>query len=94
MHLPKDLRDLIRTDVLLAPFTTFGIGGKAKYFAEVSTRPQAVSLFRWAVDEGIPVFPIGTGSNVLVADDGIGALVVRLMDDADFGRVDFGDEDG
>jgi UDP-N-acetylmuramate dehydrogenase len=68
----------VEPNVSLGRLTTVGIGGPARHFA----RPQSVSeleeALRWAAREGLEVFTIGLGSNVLVADEGVDALVLRL----------------
>jgi UDP-N-acetylmuramate dehydrogenase len=64
--------------VRLDRLTTVGIGGPARAFA----RPQALAELQealvWAADRDIPVRPVGLGSNLLAADEGVDALVVRL----------------
>jgi UDP-N-acetylmuramate dehydrogenase len=64
--------------VELARFTTLGTGGPARAFA----RPESVGELRealaWARAEGLSVVPIGLGSNLLVADAGVDALVLKL----------------
>jgi len=94
MPSPEDLKTQVRTDVPLAEMTTFGIGGPARYYAEVTAVEELVELLRWARKEDVPVFVIGGGSNILVSDDGMDALVIRLKDTAEFGRIEFGEEDG
>jgi UDP-N-acetylmuramate dehydrogenase len=64
--------------VLLSRYTTLGTGGPARDFAEPETVTQVEGLLRRARDEGMPVAVVGLGSNLLVADDGVDALVMRL----------------
>jgi UDP-N-acetylmuramate dehydrogenase len=64
--------------VLLSRYTTLGTGGPARDFAEPETVTQVEGLLRRARDEGMPVAVVGLGSNLLVADDGVDALVLRL----------------
>jgi UDP-N-acetylenolpyruvoylglucosamine reductase len=68
----------IEQNVPLGRLTTVGIGGPALRFA----RPQGLAALeealRWAAAEGVEVFTIGLGSNVLVADEGVDGLVLRL----------------
>jgi len=68
----------IEQDVALGRLTTVGIGGPARYFARPQSVPELEEALRWAAAEGLDVFTIGLGSNVLVADDGVDALVLRL----------------
>lgn len=65
----------------LSRHSTFAIGGPADLYAEVDTRDQLRSLLGWARSRGLPVFPIGQGSNLLIADGGIRGVVVRLRGD-------------
>ncbi len=63
---------------LLAPFTTFGIGGPARWFAEAASEDEIVEASEWARERGVPLFVLGGGSNVLVADAGFAGLVLRV----------------
>jgi len=63
----------------LSRFTTIGTGGAARYFAKPSSLAELTELLAWASGEGLPVVPIGLGSNLLVHDAGVDALVLRLQ---------------
>ena len=65
-----------KENVLLAPLTTFKIGGPARYFAEVASESDLLSSFDVAKNMNLPVFVLGGGSNVLIADGGFSGLVV------------------
>jgi UDP-N-acetylmuramate dehydrogenase len=65
-------------DVPLGRLTTVGIGGPARHFARPQSVTELEEALRWAAAEGLDVITIGLGSNVLVADDGVAALVLRL----------------
>lgn len=73
----------IQTNVLLAPYTTFGIGGPAKYFAEPESIEEIQELCDWARQKArqdkkeVPVFVLGGGSNILISDKGFNGLVIR-----------------
>jgi UDP-N-acetylenolpyruvoylglucosamine reductase len=71
-------RPVIEEHVPLSRFTTVGIGGPARWFARPSTEAELENVLRWAGDEGVDAITIGLGSNLLVADEGIEALVLRL----------------
>jgi len=73
--------------------TTFGIGGSAGYFAELDSKEILEGLFKWSRKENVPVFAIGGGSNIVVADEGIEALVLKLSSNGSFGKIDFTVED-
>ncbi len=62
----------------LAPYTSFGIGGPARFFAEAATEDDLAQASEWARERGLPLFVLGGGSNVLVADAGFPGLVVRV----------------
>ncbi|HEX4038687.1 MAG TPA: UDP-N-acetylmuramate dehydrogenase [Acidobacteriaceae bacterium] len=64
--------------VALAPYTTFGIGGPARWFAEVTSEADLVEALRFAADRRVPLFVLGGGSNILVADQGFPGLVVHV----------------
>jgi UDP-N-acetylmuramate dehydrogenase len=68
----------LREHVPLAPFTTFGIGGPARWLAEPTDEPSLVETVRFAQEQHLPLFVLGGGSNVLVADEGFPGVVVRV----------------
>ncbi len=73
-------------DYPLARLTTVRTGGAADWFARPGSEAQLVELLRWADDEGLPVGVIGSGSNLLVADDGFHGLAIKL--DADLASIE------
>lgn len=66
-----------RTNVPLAPLTTFGIGGPANLFTEPATPDELATAVTWAKESGTPWFVLGTGANILVGDGGFRGLVVH-----------------
>jgi UDP-N-acetylenolpyruvoylglucosamine reductase len=64
--------------VALARFTTVGIGGPARWFAPPTTEAELEDALRWARERDLDVVTVGLGSNLLVADEGVAALVLRL----------------
>jgi UDP-N-acetylmuramate dehydrogenase len=62
----------------LAPLTTFGIGGPARYFVAVKTAPEIPEALAWAEERDLPVFILGGGSNLLVPDNGFDGLVMQI----------------
>ncbi len=66
----------ILENVSLAPRTTLEVGGPARFYAEPRTPEAAREALAWARDRGIPVMILGGGSNLLVADRGVPALVL------------------
>jgi UDP-N-acetylenolpyruvoylglucosamine reductase len=69
---------VIEQNVSLARHTTIGTGGAARWFVRPETVEELQEALRWARDSGVAVEVIGLGSNVLVHDGGIDALVIRL----------------
>jgi len=65
----------------LARLTTVRTGGPADWFARPLTEPELVELLRWAAAEGVAVGLIGSGSNLLIADDGFHGLAIKLDGD-------------
>ena len=69
----------IRENVPLAPLTTFQIGGLARYFCEVADEAGVREVLGWAREHGVPFFVIAGGSNLLVPDEGLDGLVIRIV---------------
>ena len=69
---------LIRENVPLAPLTTLGVGGPARYFAEPTTEAEVVEAVEFARSQGLPLFVLGGGSNLVVADAGFAGLVLKI----------------
>ena len=78
MHSFDDFPGLIKTDEPLAPRVWFRLGGPAAYFASPRRLDELVALLKRCREEGIAFKILGVGSNVLVRDEGIHALVVHL----------------
>ena len=62
----------------LAPHTWFHLGGPAQFFAEPESVEELQALVRRAREEGLAIRLLGGGSNILVRDEGVSGLVVRL----------------
>ena len=71
----------IERDVPMSRFTTLGTGGPARAFARPETETELADALDWAAAERLPVVAVGLGSNLLVADEGVDALVIRLAGD-------------
>jgi UDP-N-acetylmuramate dehydrogenase len=69
---------IIREHVPLAPFTTLGVGGPARYFIEAQTEDDVREALVFAQNRGLPLFVLGGGSNLLVADAGFNGLVLKV----------------
>jgi UDP-N-acetylenolpyruvoylglucosamine reductase len=66
--------------VALSRLTTIGTGGPARYLARPETLEQLAELLGWAGGQGVAVETVGLGSNLLAADEGVDALVLRLAE--------------
>jgi len=64
-------------DVVLAPYTTFRIGGPADLFCEPHTAGELATAVLAARELGVPCFVLGLGANILVGDLGFRGLVIR-----------------
>ncbi len=74
----QEFEESLSENVALAPMTTLGIGGPARYFAEVTTTEALLAGVEWAGSRGAPLFVLGGGSNIVVADSGFPGLVLRV----------------
>ncbi|MBI4171202.1 MAG: FAD-binding protein, partial [Actinobacteria bacterium] len=74
----------------LSRLTTIGTGGPARALARPETIAELEKALSWAGERGLPVYAVGLGSNVLVADAGVDGLVVRLA--GELAAVDVRDE--
>jgi UDP-N-acetylmuramate dehydrogenase len=68
----------VRTNVPLAPLTTFRIGGAAALYLEPETDEDLAIVHRAVRESGVPFVVVGKGSNLLVSDGGYPGLVLRL----------------
>ena len=66
----------------LAPFTTLGIGGPARYFCEAAEEAALLVSLLFARERQLEVFILGGGSNLLISDKGFDGLVIRVTVDS------------
>jgi UDP-N-acetylmuramate dehydrogenase len=71
----------IQENIPVGSKTTMRIGGKARYYAELLAKEDAEEAVRFVTEKGIPLIPLGGGSNTIFADGEIEALVVRIKHD-------------
>src|SRR5205814_1885091 len=69
----------LREHVPLAPYTTLGLGGTARYFVECGTEGEVRAALAYASERLLPVYVLGGGSNVVFLDSGFPGLVVRII---------------
>jgi UDP-N-acetylmuramate dehydrogenase len=68
----------VERDFPLARLTTVRTGGDADWFARPEDEDALAELVGWADGEGLPIGIVGSGSNLLVADDGFHGLAIKL----------------
>lgn len=72
----------IKKNIKLAPYTTYKIGGPAKYFIEAKTKEEVLEALEYAEKNSLKHFILSGGSNVLFSDEGFEGLVIKLcLDD-------------
>jgi UDP-N-acetylenolpyruvoylglucosamine reductase len=74
--------------VSLARLTTIGTGGPARAFARPSSLAELKDVLGWAAERELPVAAVGLGSNLLAADEGVDALVLKLSGDLASVRIE------
>jgi UDP-N-acetylmuramate dehydrogenase len=68
----------LQSDFPLARLTTVRVGGAADWFARPRSEAELLELLAWAGEDGLAIGTIGSGSNLLVADDGFRGLAIKL----------------
>jgi UDP-N-acetylmuramate dehydrogenase len=68
----------IQEKVPLAPLTTLQVGGEARYFAEITREDELQEAVKFGKGRDLPLFVLGGGSNVVVADSGWPGLVIKI----------------
>lgn len=69
----------IQKNIFLSKYTTFKIGGPAKFFCVVENIDEIKEALEFAEKNKLKVFVLGGGSNVLISDEGFDGLVIRIM---------------
>ena len=65
-------------NVSLAPYTTLGVGGPARWLVEAASEDDLLTAVRFARAQGVPFFILGGGSNLLVSDSGFPGVVIHV----------------
>ena len=68
----------LQKDVPLAPLTTLRVGGNARFFVRAMSESDVIDAVEFARGEGIGLFVLGGGSNVLISDNGFDGLVLQV----------------
>jgi UDP-N-acetylmuramate dehydrogenase len=78
MKLFKGFEEIVEKDKPLAPMTTFRMGGPADYLVTPRNEEQLRGVLERVAQTDLPIRVLGNGSNVLIADEGVRAVVVQL----------------
>ncbi len=81
----------IREHVALGPYTTLGVGGPARFFAETATEPDVRQAVEWATERQLSLFILGGGSNLVISDSGWPGIVLKM---SILGRNPLGPDNG
>jgi len=75
---PPAAPDVVQPDYPLARMSTVRTGGAAEFFARAGSETELLELLAWARRADARTSIVGSGSNLLIADEGVGGLVVKL----------------
>jgi UDP-N-acetylenolpyruvoylglucosamine reductase len=75
---PQTAPSIVQRNFPLSRMATVRTGGEAEYFARAGSGAQLRELLGWATATGAPVAVVGSGSNLLIADEGVRGLVMKL----------------
>ena len=75
---PTTVPSIVQRDHPLDRMATIRTGGEAEYFARAGSGAQLRELLAWARAAEVPVAVVGSGSNLLIADEGVRGLVIKL----------------
>jgi UDP-N-acetylmuramate dehydrogenase len=77
-----EFAEIIKRNEPLAPFTQMKLGGPAEMLAQPRSRDELAALVRRCFEDGVPLRVLGSGCNMLVRDDGVRGVVLRLSEPA------------
>lgn len=69
---------VIQENIPLAPLTTLQVGGPARYFVDCASESEVQDAVHWAAERNLPLFLLGGGSNVVIADGGWPGLALKI----------------
>jgi UDP-N-acetylmuramate dehydrogenase len=70
---------VVQENVPLAPLSTLGVGGPARFYAPATDRDSVEAGVAWAEDRAVPLIVLGGGSNMVIADEGYPGLVLHVL---------------
>ncbi len=68
----------IQENILLKDYTTFRIGGPARFFCIVTNEDELIEAVSFSKKKNIPFFVLGGGSNLLVSDEGFSGIIIKM----------------
>jgi len=87
----SDLSPMVTENEPLAPHASLGVGGRARWFARPRDVEDLTEVVRRCWRERVELRLLGLGANLLVSDDGVDGVVVRL-NSAEFRRVSWSED--
>ncbi|HOB75424.1 MAG TPA: UDP-N-acetylmuramate dehydrogenase [Phycisphaerae bacterium] len=78
MSFLADFGEIVRENQPLAPLTYFGVGGPARWMVSPRSVAELAEVVRRCRQEDVDVYVLGAGANLLVSDDGVDGVVIRL----------------
>lgn len=88
MGIFSGLEDIVETGYPLAKRTWYGLGGPAEYFIRPQTTEQLKKVVERCTENGIRMYVLGFGSNLLIKDEGVRGAVIKL-DAEPFAQIEF-----
>jgi UDP-N-acetylmuramate dehydrogenase len=82
MHSLDEFQDILLRNESLAPYTWLKVGGPAQFFLTPRSVDELSRILRVCSEQGIAVHLLGSGSNLLVRDEGVSGAVIRMTDPA------------
>jgi UDP-N-acetylmuramate dehydrogenase len=82
MHALDEFADIMQREQPLAPFTYLKVGGPAEYLVQPRSRDELAAVIRRCSKEKLPLRVLGSGCNLLVRDEGVRGVVLRLTEPA------------
>lgn len=88
MNIFSGLEEIVETNYALADQTWFGLGGTADFFIRPKTAKHLKDVIRRCNENGVGIYMMGFGSNLLISDEGMRAAVIKL-DAEEFKKIEF-----
>jgi UDP-N-acetylmuramate dehydrogenase len=91
MNIFSGLEQIVKTDIALANYTWYGVGGNADYMITPRTVEELADVVKRCSENSVPVRVIGQGSNLLISDEGVKGAVIKFEGDL-FGKPRFDEQ--